>query len=61
MATETKDELHDPAAIDPVLTAYLAGDPTAPDMLVATFGSVVRDAITRFLAFRVRNRMDLAG
>ena len=29
MATETKDELQDPAGIDPVLTAYLAGDPTA--------------------------------
>jgi RNA polymerase sigma factor (sigma-70 family) len=60
MATETKDELQDPAGIDPVLTAYLAGDPTAPDRLVAAFESVVRDAITRFLAFRVRSRTDLA-
>ena len=50
----------EPSGLDPVLAAYLAGDPTGPDRIFATFGSVVRDALTRFLAFRVRGRLDLA-
>jgi RNA polymerase sigma-70 factor (ECF subfamily) len=53
-------EISEPRELDPVLAAYLAGDPTGPDRIFATFGSVVRDALTRFLAFRVRGRLDLA-
>lgn len=50
----------DPAEIDPALAAYLAGDADGADRLFAAFGGVVREAIARFLAFRVRSRLDLA-
>jgi len=53
-------ETLDPKELDPALAAYLAGDPTGAERIVTAFGSVVRDAITRFLAFRVRGRLDLA-
>ncbi len=48
------------AEIDPALAAYLAGDADGADRLIAVFGGVVREAIARFLAFRVRSRLDLA-
>ncbi len=47
------------AAADPSLAAYLAGEPDAAEHLVERFGSVVREAIGRFLAVRVRGRADL--
>ena len=49
-------ETLDPKELDPALAAYLAGDPTGAERFVTAFGSVVRDAIARFLAFRVRGR-----
>ncbi len=49
-----------PIALDPVLTAYLGGDPEGAERLVVTFRGVVHDAISRFLAIRVRGRADLA-
>ena len=48
------------AGTDPVLVAYLAGDPTGAERLVVAYGGVIRDAIARFLALRVRGRADLA-
>jgi RNA polymerase sigma-70 factor (ECF subfamily) len=45
---------------DAILEAYLAGEPLGSERLVAAYGSVVRDAIVRFLAVRVRGRTDLA-
>jgi RNA polymerase sigma factor (sigma-70 family) len=49
-----------PAAdVDPVLAAYLAGETGAADRFVAAFSGVVREAIGRFLAFKVRGRADL--
>ena len=48
------------AAADPVQAAYLGGDPTGAERLVAIFGGIVHDAIARFLALRVRGRADLA-
>lgn len=57
---ETRDTPREPVVADPVLAAYLAGDPDATDRLVAAYGTVVRDAITRFLAVRARGRMELA-
>jgi RNA polymerase sigma-70 factor (ECF subfamily) len=51
----------EPGTVDePVLAAYLAGEPGSADRLVATFGTVVRDAIARFLATRRRGQVDLA-
>ncbi len=47
------------ADIDPVLTAFLAGAADAADHFVATYGGVVREAIGRFLALKVRGRADL--
>ena len=49
-----------PADVDPALAAYLAGEPDGAERLVTAFGAVVRDAIGRFLALRVRGRVDLA-
>lgn len=46
--------------VDPILAAYLAGEPGAEARLVEVHGGVVRDAVTRFLAFRTRGRTDLA-
>lgn len=45
---------------EPLLASYLAGDPDAAERLVVAFGSLVREAIARFLAMRVRGRLDLA-
>ena len=45
---------------NPVLAAYLAGEPLGAERLVTAFSGVVRDAIARFLAIRVRGRADLA-
>jgi RNA polymerase sigma factor (sigma-70 family) len=59
MTAETKTEVEQPVALDPILTAYLAGDPTAAERFVVAFEGVVRDAIARFLAFRVRDRTHL--
>lgn len=60
MAPETRDDDRpEVAEVDPVLAAYLAGDPTGAERIVSTFAGVVREAIGRFLAFRVRSRMDL--
>jgi RNA polymerase sigma factor (sigma-70 family) len=53
----TDPPAHDRA--DPVVEAYLAGEPGAADRLVAEFGGIVRAAIARFLAFRMRGRTDL--
>ena len=50
--TETVD-------VDPIVAAYLAGEPDAAARFVATFDSVVREAIGRFLALRARARVDL--
>lgn len=50
----------EPVGTDPLLTAYLAGDPTAAEGLVTAFRGVVHDAIARFLAVRKRGRVDLA-
>jgi len=50
----------DEEGAEPLIAAYLAGDPHAAERLVASFGGVVRDAIARFLAVRVRSRLDLA-
>jgi RNA polymerase sigma-70 factor (ECF subfamily) len=57
--SEAQDEPVEPVS-DTVLAAYLAGDPAGPERLFATYGAVVREAITRFLAVRVRGRADLA-
>lgn len=51
---------HRRSATDPLLEAYLAGEPGAGERLVAEFGGIVRDAIARFLAVRMRGRIDLA-
>lgn len=48
-----------PDRMDPVLEAFLAGEAGAAERLVDEFGGVVRDAISRFLAFRSRGRSDL--
>lgn len=45
--------------VDPAVAAYLAGDASAAERIVVAFGGVVRDAIARFLALRVRGRADL--
>jgi len=45
---------------NPILAAYLAGDPLGAERFVTAFSGVVRDAIARFLAIRVRGRADLA-
>ena len=50
----------DDATMEPLVAAYLAGEPTAGECLVAAYGGVVRDAIARFLAMRVRSRLELA-
>jgi len=57
---ETNDAPSEPSDLDPALAAYLAGDASAAERIVAVFGAVVRDAIARFLAFRVRGRADMA-
>lgn len=59
MADPTLDS-RDEAGMDPLVRAYLAGEPAADERLVAAFAAVVRDAIVRFLAVRVRSRLDLA-
>ncbi len=59
MAEPTPEHRGDPGT-EPLVVAYLAGDPTAAERLVVEFGGVVRDAIARFLAMRVRSRLDLA-
>lgn len=53
-------EPRDDSGVEPVVAAYLAGEPGAADRMVATFGGVVRDAISRFLGMRLRSRLDLA-
>ena len=57
---EPESQSGDPAVVDPALAAYLAGDPAGAERLVVAFGGVVREAISRFLALRVRARTDLA-
>ena len=57
---ESNRESHEPVITDPVLAAYLAGDPLGPERFVAAFGGLIHDSITRFLALRVRGRVDLA-
>jgi RNA polymerase sigma-70 factor, ECF subfamily len=57
---ESKVDVPAVAAPDPVLAAYLDGDPRGAERLVAAFGAVVHDAIARFLAMRVPGRSDLA-
>ena len=56
---EAGSDAQAPTDIDPVLVAYLAGHADAADRFVAEYGSVVREAIGRFLALRVRSRVDL--
>ena len=58
--SESELDAPEPAALDPVLTAYLEGDPQGAERLVAAFRGIVHDAIARFLAVRVRGRADLA-
>jgi RNA polymerase sigma factor (sigma-70 family) len=60
LGPDVQDDARIPAEVDPVLAAYLAGDVEAPERFVATFGGVVREAIGRFLALKVRGRADLA-
>ncbi len=58
MPDPTPEPREDPG-IEPLIAAYLAGEPDAGDRIVAAFGGVVRDAIGRFLAMRLRTRLDL--
>lgn len=57
---EPTPEPREEPGIEPLVVAYLAGEPGAGDRIVASFGGVVRDAITRFLGMRLRSRLDLA-
>lgn len=50
----------EPDVADPVLAAYLAGESGSEARLIEAYGWVVREAITRFLTFRTRGRIDLA-
>jgi hypothetical protein len=56
---EVGSDAQAPADVDPVLVAYLAGQADAADRFVAEYGTVIREAIGRFLALRVRSRVDL--
>jgi RNA polymerase sigma factor (sigma-70 family) len=57
---EPQSEGGSPGTTDPALAAYLAGEADGAERLFAAFGGVVREAIARFLALRVRGRPDLA-
>lgn len=59
VADATPEPRHE-EGVEPLLAAYLAGEAGGADRLVATFGGVVRDAISRFLGMRLRSRLDLA-
>src|SRR5262245_40231976 len=48
------------AAAEPALAAYLSGAPDGAEQLFAAFGDLVRDAIARFLALRLRAHPELA-
>ncbi len=56
---DVQDRAPAATAVDPVLASYLGGEVAAADRFVATFGGVVREAIGRFLALKVRGRADL--
>ena len=55
--TDTHPAAH---ADEPLLAAYCAGAPDAPERLVAAYAPVVHAAIARYLAARSRGRADLA-
>ena len=59
LVPDVQDQVPADADVDPVLASYLAGDAEAADRFVAAYGGVVREAIGRFLALKVRGRADL--